>query len=241
MPPTLIPLWHLPHICNEFPRAAEKSRQDSIVTANPSLQVAIDALSFPGIMVGHRLISRGDENALWPEEIPPLASSVDKVRRASGAARIVARQLLRRLGQPECALPRGSGGAPTWPTGITGSLAHDSRVAVAAVGMCSDIGGIGIDIEPAESLPAELLGLVATPRERLTIDTDDPYRGRLLFVAKEAVYKAVYPLDRTFLDHHDVEVNFLDRKATTRNGRILELRFSIAAHIVALAFLPVLR
>src|SRR5262249_62240129 len=88
------------------------------------------------------------------------------------------------LGQPEGALPRGSGGAPMWPTGITGSLAHDSSVAVAAVGMCSDIGGIGIDIEPAESLPAELLGLVATPREQLTIDTDDPYPGPLLFVSQ---------------------------------------------------------
>jgi 4'-phosphopantetheinyl transferase EntD len=211
------------------------------VTSNPSLQVAIDALSLPGIIVGHRLISRGDENALWPEEIPAFTSSIDKVRRASGAARIVARQLLRRLGRPECALPRGSGGAPTWPTGITGSLAHDSSVAVAAVGMCSDMDGIGIDIEPAESLPTELLGLVATPRERLTIDNYDPYGGRLLFVAKEAVYKAVYPLDRTFLDHHDVEINFPDRKAITRNGRIIDLRFSIAAHIMALAFLPVLR
>jgi 4'-phosphopantetheinyl transferase EntD len=226
---------------NELRRAAENSRQDSIVTSNPSLQVAIDALSLPGIIVGHRLISRGDENALWPEEIPAFTSSVDKVRRASGAARIVARQLLRRLGRPECALPRGSGGAPTWPTGITGSLAHDSTVAVAAVGMCSDMDGIGIDIEPAESLPTELLGLVATPRERLTIDNYDPYGGRLLFVAKEAVYKAVYPLDRTFLDHHDVEINFPDRKAITRNGRIVDLRFSIAAHIIALAFLPVLR
>ena len=203
--------------------------------------VEIDDLSYPGIIVGYRLISRGDENALWPEESLPMASSVDKVRRASGAARIVARQLLRRLGQPECALPRGSGGAPTWPTGITGSLAHDSSVAVAAVGRCSDVDGIGIDIEPAESLPAELLDLVATPRERPAIDHDDPYRGRLLFVAKEAVYKAVYPLDRTFLDHHDVEINFADRKAITRNGRVVELRFSIAAHIVALAFLPVLR
>jgi 4'-phosphopantetheinyl transferase EntD len=211
------------------------------VTSNPSLQVAIDALSLPGIIVGHRLISRGDENALWPEEIPAFTSSIDKVRRASGAARIVARQLLRRLGRPECALPRGSGGAPTWPTGITGSLAHDSSVAVAAVGMCSDMDGIGIDIEPAESLPTELLGLVATPRERLTIDNYDPYGGRLLFVAKEAVYKAVYPLDRTFLDHHDVEINFPDRKAITRNGRIIDLRFSIAAHIMALAFLRVLR
>jgi len=226
---------------NELRRAAENSRQDSIVTSNPSLQVAIDALSLPGIIVGHRLISRGDENALWPEEIPAFTSSIDKVRRASGAARIVARQLLRRLGRPECALPRGSGGAPTWPTGITGSLAHDSSVAVAAVGMCSDMDGIGIDIEPAESLPTELLGLVATPRERLTIDNYDPYGGRLLFVAKEAVYKAVYPLDRTFLDHHDVEINFPDRKAITRNGRIVDLRFSIAAHIMALAFLPVLR
>ena len=233
-------MWHLPQH-NELRRAAENSRQDSIVTSNPSLQVAIDALSLPGIIVGHRLISRGDENALWPEEIPAFTSSIDKVRRASGAARIVARQLLRRLGRPECALPRGSGGAPTWPTGITGSLAHDSSVAVAAVGMCSDMDGIGIDIEPAESLPTELLGLVATPRERLTIDNYDPYGGRLLFVAKEAVYKAVYPLDRTFLDHHDVEINFPDRKAITRNGRIVDLRFSIAAHIIALAFLPVLR
>src|SRR6476661_6810129 len=104
-----------------------------MVTIDPSLQSAIDALCFPGV-IGHRLISPGDENALLPEEIPAFASSVPKVRRASGAARIVARQLLKGLGQPECALPRGSGGAPTWPAGVVGSLAHDSRVAVAAVG-----------------------------------------------------------------------------------------------------------
>ena len=61
--------------------------------------------------------------------------------------------------------------------------------------------------------------------------------GRLLFVAKEAVYKAVYPLDQTFLDHHDVEIDFADRKGFVRNGRVVELRFCIAAHLVALAFL----
>jgi 4'-phosphopantetheinyl transferase EntD len=208
-----------------------------MVTIDPSLQSAIGALCFPGVMVGHRLISPGDENALLPEETPAFVSSVPKVRRASGAARIVARQLLKRLGQPECALPRGSGGAPTWPAGVVGSLAHDSRVAVAAVGRCDDVGAIGIDVEPAESLPPELLKLVATPQERLRID-DDPYQGRLLFVAKEAVYKAVYPLDQQFLDHHDVEINFADRKAIVRNGRIVELRFCIAAHLLVLAFLP---
>jgi 4'-phosphopantetheinyl transferase EntD len=211
-----------------------------IVTVDLSLQSAIGALAVPGIMIGHRLISPGDEDALLPEETPAFASSVLKVRRASGAARIVARQLLKRLGQPECALPRASGGAPAWPAGIIGSLAHDSRVAVAAVGMCAEVGAVGIDVEPAELLPAELLDLVATPQERQRI-ADDPYHGRLLFVAKEAVYKAVYPLDQIFLDHQDVQISFAERKAVVRNGRVVELRFCIATHLVALAFLPARR
>jgi 4'-phosphopantetheinyl transferase EntD len=211
-----------------------------IGTADPSLQSAIDALSVPGIAIGHRVISAGDEHALLPEEALAFATSVVKVRRASGAARIVARDLLARLGHGGCALPKCSGGAPTWPNGVVGSMAHDDRVAVAAVGRSRDVGAIGIDVEPAELLPAELLDMVATPLERLKI-ADDPYRGRLLFVAKEAVYKAVYPLDRTFLEHHDVEVDIVERKATVRNGRVVELRFSLSTHLVALAFLQELR
>jgi 4'-phosphopantetheinyl transferase EntD len=137
-------------------------------------------------------------------------------------------------------LPKARSGAPVWPAGVVGSLTHDSRVAVAAVGTSRDVGALGIDVEPAEILPSELLDMVATPQERLKID-DDPYGGRLLFVAKEAVFKAVYPLDQTFLDHHDVQVDFADRKAVVRNGRVVELRFCTSAHLVALAFLPRLR
>ena len=200
-------------------------------------QSAIDTLALPGVAVGHRLISPGDEHALLKEEVPALAASVVKVRRASGAARIVARQLLTQLGYANCALPKGPAGAPVWPAGIVGSLAHDSRVAVAAVGMRADVGALGIDVEPAECLPSELLDLVVTPQERLNLG-DDVYRGRLLLVAKEAVYKAIHPLDQTFLEHHDVEVNLSERKAVVRGGRVVELRFSISAHhLVALAFL----
>ena len=49
------------------------------MTVDPSLQSAIDALSFPGVVIGHRLISPGDEDALLPEEAPAFASSVVKV------------------------------------------------------------------------------------------------------------------------------------------------------------------
>jgi 4'-phosphopantetheinyl transferase EntD len=207
------------------------------VTTDPLFQSAIDTLAFPGVTVGHRLISPGDEHALLKEEAPAFAASVVKVRRASGAARIVARRLLTQLGHPDCALPKGPAGAPMWPAGIIGSLAHDARVAVAAVGMRADVDALGIDVEPAECLPSELLDLVATPQERLNLGYD-AYHGRLLFVAKEAVYKAVHPLDQTFLEHHDIEINLLERKAVVRNGRVVELRFSISAHhLVALAFL----
>jgi 4'-phosphopantetheinyl transferase EntD len=206
------------------------------VAFEPCLQSAINALCLPGILVGHRVIAVGDENALMPEEAAAFVASVASVRRASGAARIVARQLLARVGLAQCALPKASSGAPVWPNGIVGSLAHDSRVAVAALGMRRDFDALGIDIEPAEALPSDLLDLVVTPRERASID-EDPYRGRLLFVAKEAVYKAVYPLDETFLDHHDVEVSLRNHRAIVRNGRVLELRCSISKHLLALAFI----
>ena len=83
-----------------------------IASVDSSFQSAIDELSLPGIMIGHRLISPGDERALMPEEAPAFAASVVEVRRASGAARIVARELLARLGHPDCALPKSPSGAP---------------------------------------------------------------------------------------------------------------------------------
>jgi 4'-phosphopantetheinyl transferase EntD len=203
---------------------------------DPSLQHAIDALSSPGILIGHRLISPGDELALLDEERRSIPSNVASVRRASGAARIVGRRLLAQLGYAEFAVPKGLSGAPIWPGGVIGSFAHDDRVAVATAGLCRDVGALGIDVEPPELLPLDMLALVATPQEQLRI-SDDPYQGRLLFAAKEAVYKAVYPLDHAFLDYQDIQVDIANGKAFVRSGRVLELRFCISAHLVVLALL----
>jgi 4'-phosphopantetheinyl transferase EntD len=202
-----------------------------------SFSTAIDELAVSGVLVGQRLIVPGDEAALLPEETPAFEGSVVAARRASGAARLVARNLLKHLGYPECPIKRGSARAPTWPEGIRGSLAHDSDYAVAAICRAQDFRALGIDVEPAELLPPELVDLVATPRERAHLDADG-FGGRMLFVAKEAVYKAVYPLDRMFLDHHDVEIDFANRKATVCNGRVVHLRLCVSTHLAALAFIP---
>lgn len=196
---------------------------------------ALRTLAPPGILVDHRLISPGDEHALLTEEAGAFRRSAVEVRRASGAARIVARKLIERLGHQRPALAKSPAGPPIWPEGVLGSLAHDSSVAVAAVTARENLAGIGIDIEPAELLPAELLEIVTTPRERASLAAD-PYRGRLFFVAKEAVYKAVFPRDQTFLDHHDVEIDLSNQTARLRDGRAVCLRFCQSSHLVALAF-----
>lgn len=201
-----------------------------------ALQAAIDSMPLTGIMVGHRVISPDDEDALMPAEAAAFAKSVTAVRRASGAARIVARELLAQAGLEGCALPKSASGAPIWPRGVVGSISHDSRVAVAAIAKRRDFSALGIDVEPAEPLPPDLLEIVATPKERLEMG-GDLHQGRLLFVAKEAVYKAVHPLDQIFLDHHDVEVSFPLRRAVVRYGRIVDLRFCVSSHFLAVAFL----
>jgi 4'-phosphopantetheinyl transferase EntD len=201
-----------------------------------SLQLPIEALSEPGILVGYRLISDGDEHALLPEEAEAFSRSVIKRRRASGAARIVARELLTQLGcSPATAFPKSPSGAPIWPEGIVGSWAHDSRFAIAVVSGRRDVVALGIDIEPAQSLPFEL-ELIATARESSKMGCD-PVIGRLLFTAKEAVYKAVNPLDNIFLEHHDIEIDFDNRKALVRGHRVIDLRFCRCASLITLAFI----
>lgn len=204
------------------------------LSIDPTLQRALDTL-MPGIAVGHRVITAGDEDALTDDEAQSIASEVAAARRASGAARIVARELLARFGQLPCPLLKTASGLPAWPREIVGSLAHDDQIAVAAIALRHEFEAVGVDIEPAEPLPPDVVELVATAREHNGLN-GDPLRGRLLFAAKEAVYKALYPRDRVFLEYHDIEVDFAGGKAIVSNGHVLELRFCRASHVVALAF-----
>lgn len=202
---------------------------------DPTLQREIATLAVPGLLIGHRAIALGDENALIDEEAASITSSIPQVRRASGAARIVARELLAQLGHTHARVPKDTSGAPVWPAGIVGSMAHDDRIAVAAIGRQRDFGAIGIDVEPNAPLPADMLELVATPEERRNV-ADDPLRGRLIYAVKEAVYKAAYPLDGAFLEFHDITVDLAGKKATTKNGRVFTLHWCAGSHVVVLAF-----
>jgi 4'-phosphopantetheinyl transferase EntD len=192
----------------------------------------------PAIRAGCRAIMPGDEHRLTAAEAAPLARAVAPVRRASAAARLLAKELLAEAG---CAGPielprplRMEG--PRWPPDYAGSLAHDAEVAVAAVVRIAQVASLGVDVEPALPLPADLLDVVATPRERTQLG-GDLLAARLLFCMKEAVYKTTNPLDGIFLDHHDVEVDLPSRIARTASGRLLRIEAAAAPRLVAITML----
>lgn len=212
--------------------------------ANPSspdlpeetaLAQALAAIAPNGVRTGCRRIREGDEAHLLPEEARSIPARQPAMRSASGAARWIAHLLLADIGVNDFALLRTPSGAPAWPGGITGSLAHDDDMAVAAVAVVGQIRSLGIDVEPALPLPDDIFALVAIPADQA--DTADRHlAGRILFAAKEAVYKAVYPLDRQVLGYEDITVDLTTGRATTTTGRKARLAYCVAPRVVVLAF-----
>lgn len=93
------------------------------------------------------------------------------------------RALLHRLLNTASPIGRTSNGAPAWPEGTIGSLAHDRRHAIAAIASTDCYRAIGIDIEPHGDGDDELRDAV--------LRTDDPAIDPVAaFVMKEAAYKA---------------------------------------------------
>jgi 4'-phosphopantetheinyl transferase EntD len=197
------------------------------------LAAALHAAAPQGVLVGHRVISDGDEEALSPELFP--LPTLKRKRRESGAARMVARSLLAQLGCEDFPLRALPSGAPGWPPGIIGSLAHDRTVAIAAVARAKDLRALGVDVEPLLPLPAGLIEIVATPEERRRY-SNEILESRLLFAAKEAVYKAINAFDASELDFEHVFVDFAAQTATIPDGRQIRVITSSAPCILALAY-----
>ena len=142
---------------------------------------------------------------------PPLHSgesslyqNVDpKVRRATATGRELARELLSQFGVKTTAILRGAGGAPAWPAGIQGSLAHDADFAVCIMGIGPNA-HVGVDVEPAHALPSEIVDTVLVNAAEREAAGDDAITARLLFCAKEAVYKICYPVENIFYEFSDI-------------------------------------
>jgi 4'-phosphopantetheinyl transferase EntD len=162
---------------------------------------------------------------LFPEEEALLVRAVDKRRREFTTGRNCARQALAVLGVPPAPILPGERGAPQWPSGIVGSITHCAGYRCAAVALAGDVLTIGLDAEPDEALPHGVLNVVALPTERarlreLAATAPGTSWDRLLFSAKESVYKAWFPLTRRWLGFEDADIT-IDAADGTFEARLL--------------------
>ncbi|GAA2048242.1 MULTISPECIES: 4'-phosphopantetheinyl transferase family protein [Streptomyces] len=152
---------------------------------------------------------------LFPEEAAVVARAVPKRRQEFATVRACARTALERIGGPRVPLLPGERGAPGWPPGFIGSMTHCTGYRAAVVAAAGrGLASLGVDAEPHEALrDPGVVEMVTLPGERehlakLAASHPRVRWERLLFSAKESVYKAWFPLTGRWLGFEEARIAF---------------------------------
>jgi 4'-phosphopantetheinyl transferase EntD len=144
------------------------------------------------------------------EEEPLIERSVAKRRNEFITVRYCARIALGELGFAPVPILKGEKGEPCWPDGVVGSLTHCTGYRGAVVGRDGAVRSVGVDAEPHDVLPEGVLDAISLPAERAEIAAlpSVVHWDRILFCAKEATYKAWFPLTKRWLGFEDAHIIF---------------------------------
>lgn len=162
------------------------------------------------------------------EEKAIIENAVDKRRREFVAGRTCARNILSKFGfSGDLTIGKNKHGAPIWPEGITGSISHADDLCIVSIGRKSpSLTSLGVDVEKDTGLDPELVDMVCDELEKAACAggrIEDRLRlAKVIFSAKESVYKCLYPIVRTVLDFKDVHIQLdvsTNRFTGTTNGR----------------------
>lgn len=195
----------------ERPRSIRRNHHARQLLTQPQ-PLVISAL-LPAGVIAAECFGDPAEVELFPAEQEAVRNAVDKRRREFGTVRHCARQALAGLGLPAGPILPGPNREPQWPAGVVGSMTHCDGYRAAAVAREGDLVGLGIDAEPHAPLPDGVLSTITRPEEfphlsALGTQFPDVHWDRLLFSAKESVYKTWFPLARCWLGFEDATIEF---------------------------------
>ncbi len=165
---------------------------------------ALRAMVPPGVFVAAGPACR---TILTARERASLGDANENRVREFESGRAYAKSALAMLGIPDADLPKAASHAPSWPSGVVGSITHvqdgltDNYVGV-AVARTDVACGLGIDFETGPSIHPNLWPHVFTQRElerllALPIETR-PAEAQYLWCAKEATAKTAMERIRSF-------------------------------------------
>ncbi|MFD7419104.1 4'-phosphopantetheinyl transferase [Streptomyces californicus] len=178
------------------------------------------------------------DGTLFPEEEALMARSVAKRRNDFATARACARRAMAGLGLPPVAVLHGHRGKPLWPEGIVGSLTHCHGYRAAALAREQDVLSLGIDAEPHAPLPEGVRELVTLPAERERIGPQAEegsgalHWDRVLFSAKESVFKTWYPVTGVELDFVEADLTMHQESDPGGGGTLGAARGTFTARLL---------
>lgn len=142
--------------------------------------------------------------------LPVVLKDVAQVRKQEFiAGRYCAIQAAKKIGLTIESLPSAKTREPVWPKGMTGSISHSKQMAISCISTSDDYLSLGIDAEEMmkPELAAEVATTIASQEELNYLSSLKSSQGlTVLFSAKEALYKALFPLVRTFIDFKEVKL-----------------------------------
>jgi 4'-phosphopantetheinyl transferase EntD len=182
----------LPKAC-EFGGVRFASMVVSNVIQINELQTALQALLPLAVGCGVQQAASEVEAFEYEEEGSHLANAVLARRNEFIAGRRCARMALAQIGQVSCALPKNADGLPIWPAATMGSITHSRGLCCAVAASADKMMYLGVDLEKTNRLSARAMERVVHPLEAATVGENQAL-GSLLFSAKEAFYKAQFPV-----------------------------------------------
>lgn len=161
--------------------------------------------------------------SLYPVEVEQIGSAVERRRIDFAGARACAREAMSRLGVPAGPILRGGRGMPVWPPGLVGTLTHTDGLRAAALASTGRVRSLGLDVEQHAPLVAGVLEAISLPEEAAWVrvaraEVADVAWDALLFTAKEATYKAWFPLTHRWLGFGDAQITLVPDGGPTAPG-----------------------
>lgn len=142
-------------------------------------------------------------DSLLGDEIVEHAVMGASRRLSFASGRHCVRSVQETLGLQQVPIGR-DGRVPVWPKSWVGSISHSNQVAVAV--MSESVRGIGVDVELLGRVSRKLWSSVFTVEEQSWLAGAPAFCADVMFSAKEAGYKAIFPLQRRFIGFHEAQV-----------------------------------
>jgi len=151
-----------------------------------------------------------------PDELKCLSPRATEKRRTEFfLGRLAAFRALQAIGVTPRPVLKAKSREPVWQEGIVGAITHKAGTACAVVALKDMACGVGVDLESLHPpVRFNVSSKVCTDREQAWLaeapDEKDK-RLKMIFSAKEAGFKAFFPLQQIYLGYQDAELSWREK------------------------------